>query len=82
MNRTATWERTSGKTWRVSFNRGPVLSPLGEWKRDGGMDAYLGRFHGSGGLASTSFDEWIRDRGASVTYLKRSYYSGTLGLIP
>ena len=51
MNRTATWERTGGKTWRVSFNRGPVLSPLGEWKRDGGMDAYLGRFHGSGGLS-------------------------------
>ena len=55
MNRTATWERTGGKTWRVSFNRGPVLSPLGEWKRDGGMDAYLGRFHGSGGLS------WFRD---------------------
>ena len=51
MNRTATWECTGGKTWRVSFNRGPVLSPLGEWKRDGGMDAYLGRFHGSGGLS-------------------------------
>ncbi len=61
MNRTATWERTGGKTWRVSFNRGPVLSPLGEWKRDGGMDAYLGRFHGSGGRQAIGRLSCFRD---------------------